>query len=260
MVPSRLPLVSLLALAACAHAPLSAPELAPLSFEGATAPAPKVLEDNHFVRDHTGGVGEAELKEILAAPVFLESDARLGVVPVASSYALDGEVPLQAAPGTLADALEAAGVFQLTSEISTDWPVDRGLPGLRELGARYRSEYLLLFRARFAEQSYPNGWAWLYPTVLGALLAPGNTVEEAGVLEATLYDVKTGTLLFTVHERVRGEEKASPPTASRHADELQRKLVTDAVPRLAEQVVAKCRRLALARPGATEGHAVLEAR
>ncbi len=259
MKPLALPLFAV-ALVGCAHAPLASPELAPMSFEGVVAPTPKVLEDNHFARDKVGGVGEAELKEILAAPVFLESDARLGVVPVAGAYALDGEVPLQAAPGTLADALEAAGVFQLTSEISTDWPVDRGLPGLRELGARYRSEYLLLFRARFAEQSYANGWAWLYPTILGAFLAPGNTVEQAGVLEATLYDVKTGTLLFTVHERVRGAEKASPPTASRHSDELQRRLIAEAVPKLADQVVAKCRRLALARPGATEGHAELELR
>lgn len=243
----------------CAHAPLASPELAPMRFEAAAPPPAKVLEDNHFVRDQSTAISEDALKEILAAPVFLEADARLGVVPVAGGYALDGELPAAPAPGALADALEGANVFQLTSEISTDWPVDRGLPGLRELGARYRAEYLLLYRVRFADQSYPNGWAWLYPTIIGAFVAPGTTVERAGVLEATLYDVKTGTILFTVHERVRGEEKSSPPMATRHSEELERKLIAEAVPRLADQVVAKCRRLALARPGASsEGHAELE--
>jgi hypothetical protein len=253
------PVFAVLAAGCAAHAPLVSPELTPLRFEAAT-PAPKVLEDNHFARDQTPSISEENLKEILAAPVFLEADARLGVLPVAYGYSPNEEVPAAPAPGALADALEAANVFQLTSEISADWPIDRGTAGLRELGARYRAEYLLLYRARFVDQSYANGWAWLYPTIIGAFVAPGTTVERAGVLEATLYDVKTGTILFTVHERVRGEEKSSPPMANRHSEELERRLLTEAVPRLADQVVAKCRRLALARPGASsEGHAEIQA-
>ncbi len=33
---------------------------------------------------------------------------------------------------------------------------------LRELAARYRSEYLLLYRHRFVDRSYTNAWGWLY--------------------------------------------------------------------------------------------------
>jgi hypothetical protein len=242
----------------CAHARLDSPELSPLRFEAAGPPAPKVLDENHFVRDQSASISEEGLREILAAPVFLEADARLGVVPVSGGYALSAELPAAPAPGALADALEESNLFALSSEISTDWPVDRGLPGLRELGARYRDEYLLLYRARFADQSYANGWAWLYPTIIGAFVAPGTTVERAGVLEATLYDVKTGTILFTVQERVHGEEKSSPPMANRHSEELERRLIAEAVPRLADQVLAKCRRLASSRPGGVQGHAEID--
>lgn len=230
---------------ACAHGSASMPELAPLVFESTGAPA---LQENHFARDKVSGLGEAELKAILAAPVFLEEGARLGVVPVASRYELDSEVPQEATPAQVSDALESSGLFELTTEVSTDWPTDRGLPGLRELAGRYRVEYLLLYRQRFNEAERANGWAALYPTIIGLFAAPGQTVEEAGVLEATLFDVKTGTILFTVHERVRGDVSATVPLSGRRGEELRQKLLAEAAPKLAQQVVSKCRRLAAARP------------
>ena len=248
----RLPTVLLLAAvsSACAHRSAAMPELAPLLFEAAAAQP--VLTENHFSRDK-GALGEAELRAILASPVFLEEDARLGVVPVASRYEPDGEVPQEATPAQVADTLEQSGLFELTTEVSTDWPIDRGVSGLRELAGRYRTEYLLLYRQRFNQESHSNGWAALYPTLLGAFFAPGETVEEAGVLEATLFDVKTGTILFTVHERVRGEVRASPPLSSRRGAELRKQLLAEAAPKLAQQVVAKCRRLAAARPASETG-------
>ena len=35
-------------------------------------------------------------------------------------------------------------IFEVATEMSTDWPADGGISGLRELAARYRAEYLLL--------------------------------------------------------------------------------------------------------------------
>ncbi len=233
--------------ACAAHSPLKAPMMEPMVFEAA-ATAPAVLADNHFGRDKIGSLGEAELREILLSPVFLEAGARLGVVPVATRYELDGEVPQEATPAEVSDTLEQSGLFELTTEVSTDWPTDRGVSGLRELAGRYRTEYLLLYRQRFAEDQHINGWAALYPTLIGAFVSPGETIEEAGVLEATLFDVKTGTILFTVHERVRGDVNTSPPLANRRGCELRKKLLAEAAPKLAQQVVAKCRRLAAARP------------
>lgn len=226
--------------------------------EQAAPPAP--LTEDHFTRDRSTAVTEEQLKEILRAPVFLEEGARLGVVPVAFRYAPDEAVPTVAAPAALVEALEDSGMFEMAGEISTEWPTDRGLPGLRELGARYRSEYLLLYRHRFVEEVNHNGWAAGYATIIGALFFPGQQLETAGVLEATLYDVKTGTLLFTVNERIRKSESAAPTTEAKRSRELQRVMLAEAAPKLAEQVVAKCRRLVAARPLTNDKAQVSEAR
>lgn len=233
-------------------------ELPPLVFTSSDeSRSPAVLKDDHFARDQIGGVTEDHLKEILAAPVFLEEGARLGVVPVAVRYVPDEAVPTVAVPAELVGALEDSGMFEMASEISTEWPTDRGLPGLRELAARYRSEYLLLYRHRFVEEVNHNGWAAGYATVIGALFFPGQQLDTNGVLEATLYDVKTGTLLFTVNERIAASDSAAPTTQARRSSELQKKLLAEAAPKLAERVVSKCRRLAASRPAVNAGRAAM---
>lgn len=248
---TSLSLAVLVALASgCAAQKAAMPSLAPLVLEAASA-AP-VLEDNHFQRDRMS-VGEAELKAILAAPVFLEENARVGVLPVASGYAPEEGVPLEAVPATLVDALETSGLVDLSTEVSTEWPVAQGLPGLRELAARYRTEYLLLYRHRFNDVTRPNAFAWGFATVVGALFFPGTTFESAGVLEATLFDVKTGTILFTVHERVRAEDFAAPPRVGTKLDELHRRLLAEGSKKLAQQVLARCHRLVASRPGKVLG-------
>ena len=132
----------------------------------------KTLEKNHFKRDHAGSISEEDLRKVLNAPVFLEADSRLGVVPVATCYEPDPDLPLAVVPQELSRAMEDSGLFEVTTEVSTDWPADRGISGLRELAARNRSEYLLLYRHRFVDRSYTNDWGWLYITVLGVLFAP----------------------------------------------------------------------------------------
>jgi hypothetical protein len=206
------------------------------------------LTENHFLRDRMGGVAEEGLRDILAAPVFLEENARVGVMPVAAKYEPDEILPTVGAPAELVSALDKNGMFELVSEISTEWPTDGGPAGLRELAARYRSDYLLLYRHRFVEELNYNGWAAGYATVIGAFFFPGQQLEAAGVLEATLYDVKTGTVLFTALERIRGSESAAPTTEARRSRELKARMLAEAAPKLAAQVVEKCRRLIAARP------------
>lgn len=216
----------------------------PLLFEAA---APR-LEQNHFVRDR-GGLSAEALDEILSAPVFLEAGARIGVVPVATGYVPDGDVPVEGAPATLVSALEGSGLVELATEISSEWPVDSGTAGLRELAARYRSEYLLLYRHRFLERVRPNAAAVAYATLVAALFVPGTVVETRGVLEATLYDVKTGTLLFTVNERVEAQTNATPLGVEAARDAQQERLVKAGVSRLADSVLGQVRRLVALRPG-----------
>jgi hypothetical protein len=214
---------------------------------GVTAASPELAGD-HFQRDRAGGVSEEGLRAVLDAPVRLDTTQRLGVLPVTDSYRPERAVPIAAVPAELTRSLEAAGLFQATSEISADWPVDGDVPGLRELATRYRSGYLLLYRHRFVHADYLNAWGWLYPTLVGAIVAPSRTIETAGVLEATLFDVRTGTILFTVYERVRAGSDETPWDLDRKLSALRLRLVEQAAGNLAEQVVSKVRRLAGATP------------
>jgi hypothetical protein len=229
----------LLLLSACSMSHVARAELVP------------VIVEDHFARDQAAGISEEHLREALEAPVFLEDGARLGVVPVIDGYFPDETVPTISVPASLVGALEDSGLFESASEVSTQWPMARGLPGLRELAARYRTEYLLLYRHRFVEETDHNGWAAGYATLVGALFFPGQQLQIDGVLEATLYDVKTGTILFTVNERIHDTQSASPTMQLRRERELTQKMLADAAPKLADRVVSKCRRLAAARVAAS---------
>jgi hypothetical protein len=44
-----------------------------------------------------------------------------------------------------------------------------GMEALREVAARYRLRYVLLYREIIRPRTRLNGWAWTYPTLLGAL-------------------------------------------------------------------------------------------
>jgi hypothetical protein len=225
-------------------------DMKPLALEESKAPG--ILKENHFTRDNAGSISEQNLRKVLAAPVFLEGSARLGVVPVATCYEPDPDVPLAVVPQELSKSMEDSGLFDVTTEVSTDWPADRGVSGLRELAARYRSEYLLLYRHRFVDRSYTNGWGWAYFTIVGALFVPSQTMETAGVLEATLFDVKTGTLLYTIFERVHDESDENIWHNDRKRREMKTRLLEEAAKKLADRVVQKARRLAAARPAILE--------
>jgi len=233
----------------CAASKAAMPSMMPIAFEAQPEVPKAPLENDYFGRDRSA-ISEEALKEILAAPVFLEDGARMGVVPVAQGYAPDEAVPVEAAPSVLVDALTSSNLFELASEVSTEWPTDRGLPGLRELAARYRTEYLLLYRHRFNDVVHANAWAAGYATLIGALFIPGSEVDTAGVLEATLYDVKSGTILFTVLERVRGHEATAAVSVSGTLQDLHESLVKKGAKSLADQVVSRCRQLAASRPKA----------
>lgn len=239
-------LLTALVMSACGAArPPLQPALAPL-VQVEAAPVP--LTANLFRGDESGTVDEASMRTILSAPVFLEEQARIGVVPVSSGYMLDGDLPLSGVTGSLTEALERTGLFEVTSEVTTDWPTDSGVAGLRALATRYRCEYLLLYRHRFEEQEWTNGWAWTWFAVLPGLFVPQSSVQVGGVLEATLFDVKTGTLLFTVYTRTEGEEAFNIWHNDLKRRALKERMLVKASERLVEQAMGKVRRLAAARP------------
>jgi len=230
-----------------AHAKSAAPRLETLLPPAAAHPR---LDRDYFKGDNSGVISEAELERVLSAPVYLEERARLGVVQVVDKYGVDREIPLVSVPAQLATTLEGSGFFEIGTEVSVDWPATSGIPGLRELAARYRAEYLLLYRHRFVERSYTNNLGWLYVIPIGGLFAPAATLRSEGVLEATLFDVRTGTILFTVLERVGGERDANVFSLARRREALHADLLRQAADRLAASALAKTRVLAAARPGA----------
>ena len=223
-------------------------DMKPLELASARTTQSKKLDRDHFKRDHAGSISEQDLHRVLEAPVFLEKAARVGVVPVATCYQPDPDLPLAVVPQTLSRSMEDAGLFEVTTEVSTDWPADRGVSGLRELAARYRAEYLLLYRHRFVDRVYTNAWGWMYLTVVAVPFVPARTLETAGVLEASLFEVKTGTLLFTVFERVQAESDETLWYNDRKRRDLKSRLLAEAATALAGRVVDKTRRLAAARP------------
>jgi len=206
----------------------------------------KGASGDQFRRDQAGGLSEEALHAILETPVDLDESQRVGVLPVTDSYRPDRSVPVPAVPAELIRSLDGAGLFQATSEVAADWPADGDVPGLRELAARYRCGYLILYRQRFVDDAYSNAWTWLYATVVGIFVAPARTLETAGVLEATLFDVRSGTLLFTVYQRVRGRADVTGVNEDRKLAAMKARLVEEAAGKLAEEVVGKVRRLAAA--------------
>lgn len=230
---------------ASAHAPMQSPALEPMRFE---APTPKVLDHDAFARDTPTGISESELHAVLDAPVFLAPKARVGVVPVFRNHDVRESGTAEGTPNALVEALNASNLVELASEISSEWVAGSGVAGLRELAARYRVDYLVLYRARHDVQTHKNPWAWGYATILGALFFPGETVEAAGVLEATFFDVKTGTILFTSLERFHGETNAAPPGETERTSVLVRELYEKSAPKLGARIIDQCQRLVAARP------------
>lgn len=170
----------------------------------AASPAPRpVLERSLFSRDASGSLGEDDLQRILSARVDVTLPARIGVVALDSAFDPEkrASVAQQAIVAkTLTRTLKGSPHFSAVTDVSTELPNPSGLEGLRAIAARYRTRYLLLTSTLTEDRSHLNNWAWLYATGLGVLVAPGQTVATDGLLEASLFDVKTGTVLYTVRE------------------------------------------------------------
>jgi hypothetical protein len=227
-------------------------ELGPAEWAGAP------LEQNHFQGDRSAEISEEALARVLTAPVGLEAQARVGVLRVQDRFAVDPDLPLGDITASLALALERTGAFDVASEMATDWPASSGVAGLRELAARYRCEYLLLYRHRFVDRTLANAWAVAWLTVIGAFVVPSSTIETEGIVEATLFDVKTGTILFTVYERVSASSEENVWQNERKLSRLQARLLEGAATPLGEEVASQVQRL-LARGPLPAGPAPVQA-
>lgn len=90
-------------------------------------------------------------------------------------------------------------------------PTIRGehIEDIKQAGARYGADALLLVDGSTAIDRYNNGYASLYPTVLGAYLAPGTVSNALVMLSGSLWDIRSDWHAPT--ETVEGNSKAVGP-------------------------------------------------
>lgn len=237
-------LSSLSLLAGCAAGPHMGPD-AP-SMQVAAAPAPAVLTQSLYSKDSSGSLNENDLQRVLESPIDLQFPARIGVVPLGQAFNPGSDVSLSVrsvASRDFARALTGHPHFSHVSDISTELPNSGGIEGLRVIAARYRLRYLLLYSERFEDTSHVNGWAFLYPTIIGMFVAPGVTVQSRGLAQADLLDVRTGTILFSVVEPMQVEDQTQMIGAERSHRELEVEAAAKAAKALAKRVAAQTNEL-----------------
>ncbi len=168
--------------------------------------APPPLSTSLFARDPQGQLSEEKLQEILDRPLELDLPARVGVLPVIAAEDWRGPGPsyemVSAGLGVFAKKLPSDEAFTLVSEMIPIPSGALGMEALREIAARYKLRYLVLYRENMTRKRRTNAWALGYATLVGALFVPSTTLEIDGYVEASLFDVKTGLLMFTVRRRV----------------------------------------------------------
>jgi hypothetical protein len=176
----------------------------------AAQPMPPPLEKSVFARDPQGQLTEENLQKILAAPIELDLPARVGIIPVLTATDWRGPSPDYHVPAGVSPfvrKLRGSEPFSLITEIMPIPSGALGMEALREVAARYRLRYVILYREVLAKRKKANRWAAGYATGVGALFLPGQQHEVYGYIEATMFDVKTGTLMFTTRRAVSATKR-----------------------------------------------------
>jgi len=211
--------------------------------------APPPLERSLFDKNPQGALTEEALQKILAAPIELELPARVGVLPIQTATdwrgpGPDSKVPAGVAP--LVKTLRADPAFSLVTQTMVIPSGALGMEALREIAARYRLRYLLLYREVLAKGSRLNPWAWGYATLVGALFLPGKRQEVYGYTEVSMFDVKTGLLMFTTRRSITASQTTNQWHQQEKVDQLAANAVAKFAPELALDALADLRRFASA--------------
>ena len=193
-------------------------EVAPSMAQPSAAPVPPPLEQSLFARNPQGQLTEEALQKILVSPIELELPARVGVLPILTASDWRGPSPDYAAvpsgAGAFAKAMRSAEAFTLVTEVMPIPSGALGMEALREVAARYKLRYLFLYRQEVSQVAVDD-------EAPRKLFGPRYQRLETRVsLEVSMFDVKTGLLLFTVREGAAGAKLngAKSPWAGRDAE------------------------------------------
>jgi hypothetical protein len=214
----------------------------------AQAPAePAPLDRSLFSRDPNGQLAEDALQRILAAPIELDLPSRVGVLPIHTATDWRGPGPDDRVPAGVANFVEKLrrdAAFSLVTQTMVIPSGALGMEALREVAARYRLRYLLLYREVLARADRLDVWAIGYATLVGALFLPGKHQEVYGYIEASMFDVKTGLLMFTTRRAITASQRTNEWHTDVKHDQLAARAVSKFSPELATDVLADLRRFA----------------
>jgi hypothetical protein len=236
-------------LAGCAAKSMKSARMAAAPQAAPAMPAPPPLTKSEFSRDPRGQLTEDALQKILAAPIELSLPSRVGVLPVATARDWRGPNPDERVPAGVAnfvDTLRRDAAFSLVTQTMVIPSGALGMEALREVAARYRLRYLILYREVLAKKTRLNPWAWGYATVLGAFFLPGQQHEVYGYIEASMFDVKTGLLMFTTRRSISASEKSNRWHTGDKLDRLASNATSKFSPDLAADTLSDLRRFAAA--------------
>lgn len=224
-----------------ASAPMSSPAQASLA-------APPPLERSVFAKDPNGALTEDALQKILASPIELDLPSRVGVLPIITATDWRGPSPdfqrVPAGMGSMVAGLRKDAAFSLVTEMMPIPSGSLGMEALREAAARYRLRYVVLYREVLATNHHVNPWAIGYATVIGAAFLPGQSQEVYGYIEATMFDVKTGLLMFTTRRGIVATQRENEWRTGEKLAILASNTVTKFAPALATDFLVDVRRFA----------------
>ncbi|HUS32125.1 MAG TPA: hypothetical protein VMZ53_26680 [Kofleriaceae bacterium] len=241
-------LVCLLAAGCGAKMKMASASMAPQAAAMAPAAAPPPLDRSVFARDPNGQLSEEMLQKILASPIELDLPSRVGVLPIITATDWRGPSPdyehVPAGTSPMVARLRKDAAFSLVTEMMPIPSGSLGMEALREAAARYRLRYVILYREVLAKKNYQNKWTWGYATFVGALFLPGKQHEVYGYIEATMFDVKTGLLMFTTRRSIMATKNSNEWHTKDKLSQLASNAVYKFAPDLAQDFLLDVRRFA----------------
>lgn len=198
------------------------------------------IDKSLFSKDPRGILSEDRIQAILDRPLEIELPARVGILPINAAADWHGPGPAhdRASPAVakLAELLRGGEPFTMVTEMISIPSGSLGMEALREIAARYKLRYVVLYREHVTRKRKTNAWSLGYVTLVGALFLPGDSLEIDGYIEASMFDVKTGLLMFTTRKRVRDRRSENPWHTADKLDDLQTRVALRAADDLAKQL------------------------
>jgi hypothetical protein len=232
---------------AAGHKMASRP-MAAAALSAAPEPAPPPLDRSVFARDPHGQLSEDALQKILGTPIELDLPSRVGILPIITATDWRGPSPdyshVPAGVPALVTRLRKDAAFSLVTEMMPIPSGALGMEALREAAARYRLRYVILYREVLAKKHHLNHWAWGYATAIGALFLPGKQHEVYGYIEATMFDVKTGLLMFTTRRAIIATKRENEWRTNDKLAQLASNAASQFAPDLARDFLLDVRRFA----------------